>query len=308
MGNQSSTKMDPPVIFADEIWLKIFQYLTPEDLFFCIPLVCKHLYQISKDNAIWVRFGSQDWNSEKNIKAMYLKWVREQVDNHLKKINPLIFLQEVLHHVKVNKIMISYKNFLCVGDGGVGKSSLLLRYVDDTFTGSYISTIGVDFKIKNLQLQEKDLKMKLQIWDTGNGRERYRAITKAYYRGVHAILICFDTTDKKSLDTVKRWYESSISNAVKEVTIVVVGTKCDLRNAEVANEVEQYCKSLNVKYFETSAKDNVNVNEVFFWTTNAILDRVDAPNPKVTPSIKFFIKYCNKYATVQPKKSVCSLQ
>jgi len=302
MGNQSSN----PVYFADEIWLKIFQYLTPEDLFFCIPLVCKHLYQISKDNAIWVRFGSQDWNSEKNIKAMYLKWVREQVDNYLKNKPSYLSTRGATPHKDYDLL----QKFLCVGDSGVGKSCLLLRYADDTFNDSYMSTIGIDFKIKNLNLQERDLNMKLQIWDTGNSRERYRAITKAYYRGAHAILICFDTTDNKSLDTVKKWYESSISNAVKEVIIVVVGTKCDLRNAEVANEVEQYCKSLNVKYFETSAKDNTNVNEVFFWATNAILDRAEEEpsNPKVTPSRKFFIKYCNKYVTVQPKKSVCSLQ
>lgn len=297
-----------PVIFADEIWVKIFQYLTLEDLFFCIPNVCKHFYQISKDNAIWEPFGSKDWKNEKNIKAMYLKWVREQVDNHLKnKFN--YFTPRGVPPRDDKQDYDLMQKFLVVGDSGVGKSCLLLRYADDTFVSHFISTIGVDFKIKKLKIQERDLNVKLQIWDTGTGRERFRTITTSYYRNAHAILVCFDTSNNKSLDNVKRWYDSAIANANSEVTIVAVGTKCDIRNAEVVNEVENYCKSLNIKCFETSAKDNININEVFYCVTNAILDGPGlSVGPKVTPKREFFIQYCNKHINVQSKKPLCSLQ
>jgi len=312
MGNESSTIIMNPIVFADEIWLKIFQYLTLEDLFFCIPNVNKHFYQISKDNTIWEQFGSKDWNNEKNIKAMYLKWVREQVDNYLKRKHNYLSTRGI--PPPLGSIQPDYdflQKILIVGDIGGGKSSLILRYTENVFHGSYISTIGVDFRLKKLKIQEKDLNMKLQIWDTGASRERYRSVPIAFYRGAQAILICYDsTTDNKSLENVNRWYASAIAHA-RDAIIVAVGTKCDIKNAEVVNAVEQCCKSLNIKHFETSAKDNSNIDELFYWITNAILDGSDistVPGPKVTPRREFFIKYCSAHINVQNKKALCSLQ
>lgn len=85
---------------------------------------------------------------------------------------------------------------LLIGDSGVGKSCLLLRFADDTYTESYISTIGVDFKIRTVELDGKTIK--LQIWDTA-GQERFRTITSSYYRGAHGIIIVYDCTDQVRL-------------------------------------------------------------------------------------------------------------
>ena len=91
---------------------------------------------------------------------------------------------------------------LLIGDSGVGKETLLLRFADDTYTEAYISTIGVDFKIRTIELNGKTIK--LQIWDTA-GQERFREIDSQYYRGAHGIIIVFSVTDYASFLNVKQW-------------------------------------------------------------------------------------------------------
>ena len=95
---------------------------------------------------------------------------------------------------------------LLIGDSGVGKSCLLLRFADDTYTESYISTIGVDFKIRTIELEGKTVK--LQIWDTA-GQERFRTITSSYYRGAHGIIVVYDVTDESTFANVKQWLQEN---------------------------------------------------------------------------------------------------
>ena len=110
---------------------------------------------------------------------------------------------------------------------GVGKSCLLLRFADDTYTDSYISTIGVDFKIRTVDLDTKTIK--LQIWDTA-GQERFRTITSSYYRGAHGIIIVYDITDKESFDNVRQWLFEIDRYASENVCKLLVGNKSDLGN------------------------------------------------------------------------------
>lgn len=121
---------------------------------------------------------------------------------------------------------------LLIGDSGVGKSCLLLRFADDTYTESYISTIGVDFKIRTIDLDGKTIK--LQIWDTA-GQERFRTITSSYYRGAHGIIVVYDCTDQETFSNVKQWLEEIDRYACDNVNKLLVGNKCDLHTKKVVD-------------------------------------------------------------------------
>ncbi len=108
---------------------------------------------------------------------------------------------------------------------GVGKSCLLLRYSDDSFTSSFITTIGIDFKIKSIMCGES--KVKLQIWDTA-GQERFRTITTAYYRGAMGILLVYDVSDETSFTNVRNWMRQIDQNAAENVNRILIGNKSDV--------------------------------------------------------------------------------
>ncbi|CAB0006698.1 unnamed protein product [Nesidiocoris tenuis] len=162
---------------------------------------------------------------------------------------------------------------LLIGDSGVGKSCLLLRFADDLYSENYISTIGVDFKIRTVQLDDKIVK--LQIWDTA-GQERFRTITSSYYRGAHGIIVVYDTTDSESFNSLKNWLEEINRFASTDVNKLIVGNKNDLKSKRsVEFEVaKSLADSLGIPILETSAKDNVNVEEAFLRMAAEIKTRI----------------------------------
>eukprot|EP01084_Bolivina_argentea_P130164 229804_1 len=182
---------------------------------------------------------------------------------------------------------------LLIGDSGVGKSCLLLRFADDTYTESYISTIGVDFKIKTIELDGKIIK--LQIWDTA-GQERFRTITSSYYRGAHGIIVCYDTTDMESFNNVKIWLKEIDKYASEEVSKLLVGNKCDLvmKKTVATNFAKDFASTLGIPFLETSAKNSQNVEQAFLKMAGEIKTRVSdnaggaigggGPNVKIWPS------------------------
>ena len=117
---------------------------------------------------------------------------------------------------------------LLIGNSGVGKSSLLLRFSDDTFTGNFMPTIGVDFKIRTLEVDGKTIK--LQIWDTA-GQERFKTITNSYYKGAHGIIVTYDVTDKESYKNIDNWMNEVEKHASDNVSRILVGNKSDLEDS-----------------------------------------------------------------------------
>mmetsp|Transcript_2839 Transcript_2839/g.3041 ORF Transcript_2839/g.3041 Transcript_2839/m.3041 type:complete len:201 (-) Transcript_2839:465-1067(-) len=158
---------------------------------------------------------------------------------------------------------------LLIGDSGVGKSCLLLRFADDTYTESYISTIGVDFKIRTIDLDGKTIK--LQIWDTA-GQERFRTITSSYYRGAHGIIVVYDTTDLESFNNVKQWLHEIDRYASDNVNKLLVGNKSDLtsKRAVSFDQAKEFADSLGIEFIETSAKNSTNVEKAFMMMASQI--------------------------------------
>lgn len=158
---------------------------------------------------------------------------------------------------------------LLIGNSGVGKSCLLLRFSDDTYTNDYISTIGVDFKIKTIELDGKTVK--LQIWDTA-GQERFRTITSSYYRGSHGIIIVYDVTDQDSFDSVKMWLQEIDRYATSTVLKLLVGNKCDLNDKRVVDydTAKEFAEANQMPFLETSALDSTNVEEAFLTMARQI--------------------------------------
>ncbi|KAH3666939.1 hypothetical protein OGAPHI_003389 [Ogataea philodendri] len=161
---------------------------------------------------------------------------------------------------------------LLVGDSGVGKSCLLLRFVDDKFNSSFITTIGIDFKIKTIDLNGS--KIKLQVWDTA-GQERFRTITTAYYRGAMGIIIVYDVTDENSFESVKKWYQTVNQHAKDEAQLFLVGNKCEDSESRQVSEKqgELLAEELGLPFMEASAKSGLNVNEVFYKLASLILEK-----------------------------------
>jgi Ras-related protein Rab-8A len=158
---------------------------------------------------------------------------------------------------------------LIIGESGVGKTCLLLRFTDDSFTANHLTTIGIDFKIKIINLENKLIK--LQIWDTA-GQERFRTITKTYYKGAHGIILTYDVTDETSFKNIKNWIKQIEQNAQNTVCKVLVGNKCDKPDRKVSEEQgKTLAQEYGMQFFETSAKSNQNVNETFTFLTKEIL-------------------------------------
>ena len=157
---------------------------------------------------------------------------------------------------------------IILGDSGVGKTCLLMRFTEDKFTQSHITTIGIDFKTKNLNIGGKTIK--LQIWDTA-GQEKFRTITQTYYKGAMGIILAFDCSDQKSFDSIKSWMKQIEAHASPGVAKILIGNKSDLPERVVSTEKGQkLADDYKIKYFETSAKTGVNVIEAFDYIANEI--------------------------------------
>ena len=159
-----------------------------------------------------------------------------------------------------------------IGDSYTGKSSLSQRISHDSFNPTYIDTIGVDFFIKYIKISGKIIK--LQIWDTA-GADRYRSITKAYYKCINIILLVYDVTNLNSFKNIKNWMKDIEDFKKEKVYIVLVGNKCDSLDRVITEEEGiNLAKEYKIDFLETSAKNDKNIFELLYHGINKLLKTV----------------------------------
>ena len=161
---------------------------------------------------------------------------------------------------------------IIVGDSGVGKSNILGRYINNIFKQDTKSTVGVEFASK--KIKANGVNIKLQIWDTA-GQERYRSITSAYYRGSKGCFIVYDISSAQTFESVEKWYEEVLKSGEKDISVILIGNKCDLENErKVTVEMgENKARNLNCPFFETSALNNIHIEDVFQSIAENIYNR-----------------------------------
>ncbi|CAK73283.1 unnamed protein product (macronuclear) [Paramecium tetraurelia] len=150
---------------------------------------------------------------------------------------------------------------IVLGDSGVGKTNILTQYCDQKFSQNYMATIGVDFKIKTITVEDK--KIKLQIWDTA-GQERFRNITQTYYKGAFGIIFVYSIVDRNSFNNVETWIKSITENTTDEVCSILVGNKMDSQDRRVqSSEGQALATKYKMPFIETSALENKNIQNIF---------------------------------------------
>ena len=152
---------------------------------------------------------------------------------------------------------------LLLGDTDVGKTCFLFKYTDNTFHENHIATIGLDYRVKKIKLKNGK-EISLQIWDTA-GQDRFRAITKNYYKGAHGIVLIYDITNNQTFENVSKWVNQIHEEVSLNVVIFLAGNKLDLeKKREISYEIgEKLAKELGCTFFEASAKTGVNIDEIF---------------------------------------------
>ena len=189
----------------------------------------------------------------------------------------------------------SYK-VLLLGNSYVGKTCILLRFSEDIFKENYDVTIGLNYRIKSMTVENNPIKM--QIWDT-SGEEKFKAIAKNFYRGAHGVLLVYDICQKNSFLDVKSWIEQIIENADNDdIVMILCGNKCDNEKERKITKEEggNLAKNYGIPFFECSAKNNININEIFETMAQKIFTKVgnrQSSSVKLTPnSIKKKIGKC----------------
>eukprot|EP01055_Gregarina_sp_Pseudo9_P000393 Gregarina_sp_Pseudo_9__392@NODE_1257_length_1737_cov_23_869258_g1182_i0_p2_GENE_NODE_1257_length_1737_cov_23_869258_g1182_i0NODE_1257_length_1737_cov_23_869258_g1182_i0_p2_ORF_typecomplete_len211_score20_80Ras/PF00071_22/5_4e67Roc/PF08477_13/9e26Roc/PF08477_13/3_7e03Arf/PF00025_21/2_5e19GTP_EFTU/PF00009_27/9_5e07FeoB_N/PF02421_18/1_1e06Gtr1_RagA/PF04670_12/2_6e06MMR_HSR1/PF01926_23/2e05ATPase/PF06745_13/0_00048RsgA_GTPase/PF03193_16/2_5RsgA_GTPase/PF03193_16/0_12SRPRB/PF09439_10/0_00028AAA_22/PF len=164
--------------------------------------------------------------------------------------------------------------YIIIGDTGVGKSCLLLQFTDKRFRNDHDLTIGVEFGARTVTIDGKQLK--LQIWDTA-GQESFRSITRSYYRGAAGALLVYDISRRETFNHLTKWLDEVRQNSNVNMTIVLIGNKCDLDRREVTTEEgAEFAQEHGLIFLETSAKTAQNVEEAFLYTAKKIYENIQS--------------------------------
>ncbi|KAL4479277.1 hypothetical protein ABPG72_011489 [Tetrahymena utriculariae] len=163
---------------------------------------------------------------------------------------------------------------LLVGDSAVGKTNIMLKYCEQGYKTAHMVTVGVDFKMKTIKVDQKQLK--LIIWDTA-GQEKYQAMAQSIYNGAQAVIVVYSITDRNSFMNVRNWIKQISEHVPDQIIITLVGNKCDesenQRKVDKA-EGQALANEYKIPFFESSAKDNINITQLFEETARQIKEKI----------------------------------
>jgi small GTP-binding protein len=194
----------------------------------------------------------------------------------------------------VNKISENKCQLLIIGDSTVGKTSILYQYTNNQFLSQHLATVGIDYYNKDEIINEKLVRVK--IWDTA-GQERYKSLTSTFFRNAQGIILVYDVTNPETFDNLKYWIQSINNNlgVQSNVKKIIIGNKIDLPREVLKDEAESLANEYGIKYFETSAKDNINIKEsIRYCVEISIADKSNMISNNNTKKIEPKIKEANE--------------
>ena len=210
-----------------------------------------------------------------------------------------------IEKLKDYDIVHKYLFRICLlGNAGVGKTSILTRFCDNTFKESYNNTIGVDFRL--VTLKYKDIISKLHIWDTA-GQERFRSLTLNYLHNSHGFLFIFDITNKDSFDNIVNWINLSFDNNKNSVINFLIGNKCDQNSSRKVEESEaqQFAKEKDLIYLETSAKNDENIQKLFYYCVYKLIKYYDKNDYSEEDNTQLYSNHTEEIKIQRPNQNKC---
>ena len=152
--------------------------------------------------------------------------------------------------------------YVIIGDSGVGKSNILLQYINGKFNEDFKATVGVEFGAKNIEINGRIYR--IQIWDTA-GQENFRSIARAYYKNSICACIVYDITSRNSFNSVQSWIDDCTKQTPRNILLLLIGNKNDLNDKREVQyeEGEEFAKKKNMIFLETSAKTGKNIDKIF---------------------------------------------
>ena len=192
-----------------------------------------------------------------------------------------------------------------LGDSGVGKTSVLTRFCDNSFKENYNSTLGVDFRI--VTLKYKDVISKINIWDTA-GQERFKSLAVNYMHHSHGFIFVFDITNKESFENIINWINLSFDTNKNSIINFLIGNKCDKDSDRKVqqDEAEQFAKERNLYYLETSAKNDENIQKLFYYITYKLIKYYDKNDYYEEFDNLFNSGHSEEIKIQRPNQSKCS--
>ena len=207
----------------------------------------------------------------------------------------------VPHEVFINRIIYQFKIIL-IGDQGVGKTSLVNRFMGYEFQENYACTINADFKIKSLSMDE-ETGAELTVWDTC-GQEKFRAITRQYFKDAHGIVLVYDVNDDNSFRGLSSWLKEIRNNSNKDVSIVLVGNKIDLNDRKISKEeANEFAFKNGLIYYETSSKEGINIDTPFESLAKDIIKKIkENPDYEYNETVDQKLKRLNERNEIEKKR------